>query len=83
MGLTFLSRGRRRPRKASWQTLFGMLAASCFVLANAMANAASIHVFAAASLTDSLKETAAIYEKRSGDKVVFNFGASSFLALQI
>jgi molybdate transport system substrate-binding protein len=42
-----------------------------------------IHVFAAASLTDSLKEIAATYEKRTGDKVVFNFGGSSFLARQI
>ena len=45
--------------------------------------AANISVFAAASLTESLKEIAAAYEKRSGDKVVFNFGASSFLARQI
>jgi len=44
---------------------------------------ATINVFAAASLTDSLKEIAAGYEKQSGDKVAFNFGASSFLARQI
>src|SRR5215204_1863117 len=46
-------------------------------------NAATINVFAAASLTDSLKEIGAAYEKQSGDKVVFNFGASSLLARQI
>ena len=46
-------------------------------------NAATINVFAAASLTDSLKEIAAAYEKQTGDKVLFNFGASSFLARQI
>ena len=46
-------------------------------------NAASVNVFAAASLTDVLKEIAAVYEKQTGDKVVFNFGASSFLARQI
>jgi molybdate transport system substrate-binding protein len=40
-------------------------------------------VFAAASLSDALKEIAAVYEKHSGDKVVFNFGASSILARQI
>lgn len=40
-------------------------------------------VFAAASLTDSLKEIASIYEQHNGDKIVFNFGASSFLARQI
>jgi molybdate transport system substrate-binding protein len=45
--------------------------------------AAEITVFAAASLTDSLKEIAADYEKSSGDKVTFNLGASSTLARQI
>ena len=47
------------------------------------AQAAEITVFAAASLTDSLKEIAATYEKQTGDKVLFNFGASSLLARQI
>jgi molybdate transport system substrate-binding protein len=46
-------------------------------------NAANINVFAAASLAESLKEIATAYEKQTGDKVVFNFGASSFLARQI
>ena len=46
-------------------------------------DAANVNVFAAASLTDALKEIAAGYEKKSGDKIVFNFGASSFLARQI
>jgi len=46
-------------------------------------DAATVNVFAAASLTDSLKQIAIAYEKQTGDKVVFNFGASSFLALQI
>jgi len=45
--------------------------------------AADITVFAAASLTDSLKALAADYEKTSGDRVIFNFGASSTLARQI
>jgi molybdate transport system substrate-binding protein len=45
--------------------------------------ATEVTVFAAASLTDSLKEIAAVYEKQSGDKIVFNFGASSTLARQI
>jgi molybdate transport system substrate-binding protein len=45
--------------------------------------AAEITVFAAASLTDSLKEIAANYEKKSGDKVLFNLGASSTLERQI
>jgi molybdate transport system substrate-binding protein len=42
--------------------------------------AADVHVFAAASLTDALKEMAPAYEKASGDKLVFNLGASSMLA---
>jgi molybdate transport system substrate-binding protein len=40
-------------------------------------------VFAAASLTDALNQLAKTYEKQSRDKLVFNFGASSLLALQI
>jgi molybdate transport system substrate-binding protein len=45
--------------------------------------AAEISVFAAASLTDSLKEIATGYEKTFGDKITFNFAASSTLARQI
>jgi len=45
--------------------------------------AAEITVFAAASLTDSLKEIATGYEKTSGDTVRFNFAASNTLAQQI
>ena len=33
-------------------------------------------VFAAASLKESLDEAARAYEKQTGDKVVFNFGAT-------
>jgi molybdate transport system substrate-binding protein len=47
------------------------------------AAAAEVTVFAAASLTDSLRQIAAGYEKQTGEKIVFNFGASSFLARQI
>ena len=45
--------------------------------------AGTITVFAAASLTDSLKELGQQYEKQTGDEVVFNFAASSTLARQI
>jgi molybdate transport system substrate-binding protein len=45
--------------------------------------AAPVTVFAAASLTESLKEIAANYEKQSGDKIGFNFAASGTLARQI
>jgi len=45
--------------------------------------AATVTVFAAASLTDALKQIAADYEKISGDKIIFNFAASGTLARQI
>src|SRR6185369_15022584 len=40
-------------------------------------------VFAAASLTDVLRDLGASYEKTSHDTVTFNFGASGDLARQI
>jgi molybdate transport system substrate-binding protein len=45
--------------------------------------AADIHVFAAASLSDALKEIATDYQRATGDKLVFNLAASSTLARQI
>jgi molybdate transport system substrate-binding protein len=45
--------------------------------------AAELNVFAAASLSDALKEIAKTYEPASGDKLRFNFGASGALARQI
>lgn len=39
--------------------------------------------FAAASLTDVLREIAKDYQQSSGDRIVFNFGSSSTLARQI
>ena len=53
------------------------------LLLAAPAGAADLHVFAAASLTDALKEIAPEYEKATGDKLVLNLGASSTLARQI
>src|SRR5262245_33027166 len=44
---------------------------------------AEVVVFAAASLTDSLKEAGKVYQEKSKDKIVFNFAASSILARQI
>ena len=49
----------------------------------AATRAATVRVFAAASLTDSVKEISAAYERQTGDRIVFNLGASSFLARQI
>ncbi|MES2475211.1 MAG: molybdate ABC transporter substrate-binding protein [Verrucomicrobiota bacterium] len=47
------------------------------------ARAAEITVFAAASLTDALRQIASDYAKTSGDTVNFNFAASNTLAQQI
>jgi molybdate transport system substrate-binding protein len=57
-----------------WLTLLGLALS---------VRAAEVDVFAAASLTDSLRQIATAYEKQSGDKIIFNFGASSTLARQI
>lgn len=59
------------------------LAVLLALLAHFAASAAEVTVFAAASLTDALREIAAAHEKQSGDKILFNFGASSLLARQI
>ncbi|MCI0411380.1 molybdate ABC transporter substrate-binding protein [bacterium] len=44
---------------------------------------AEVLVHAAASLADALKETGMLYEQKTGEKVSFNFAASSLLARQI
>jgi len=49
----------------------------------AQISAAEITVFAVSSLTDSLKKIARTYQIKTGDKIIFNFGASSLLARQI
>lgn len=58
-----------------------MAVLSLSIIADALA--AQVTVFAAASLSDALKEIGAAYEKETGVKVAFNFGASSLLARQI
>jgi molybdate transport system substrate-binding protein len=58
-------------------------AALGLVVACASADAEEVTVFAAASLTDALREVGAVFEARTGHKVVYNFGASSDLARQI
>jgi molybdate transport system substrate-binding protein len=45
--------------------------------------AAEVRVFAAASLTEALRAAVTLYERQSGDRVVFNFAGSSTLARQI
>ncbi len=59
-----------------------IILAAVVLLATSLVHAAEVTVFAAASLTDSLKEIATTYEKQSDAKIVFNFGASSTLARQ-
>jgi molybdate transport system substrate-binding protein len=49
----------------------------------AAAQGPGVTVFAAASLTDSLKQVAATYKARTGAAVILSFGASSTLARQI
>jgi molybdate transport system substrate-binding protein len=53
------------------------------LLFGSLATAAEIQVFAASSLTDALKAIAAGYERRTGDKLLYNFSASNILAIQI
>jgi len=61
-------------------------ALACVVLLLASASAAtaaSITVFAAASLTDALNDIGKAYKAKTGNDVVFSFAASSVLAKQI
>lgn len=72
-----------RPRTRS-NLLFQLVAMAAIIGSVATTlPAAEVTVFAAASLTDALKEIALDYERQSNDRIFFNFGASSFLARQI
>jgi molybdate transport system substrate-binding protein len=53
------------------------------VFASSFSPAAEFRVFAAASLSDALKEIAPLYTKATGNTLLFNFGASGTLARQI
>jgi molybdate transport system substrate-binding protein len=59
------------------------IVAVCVLAMMTIARASDLTVFAAASLTDSLKEIGADYEKETGQHVSFNFEGSSVLARQI
>lgn len=64
----------------------GLLAAlglGAVLAASGPVQADEVTVFAAASLTDVLKEAAGAFERATGHKVVFNLGGSSDLARQI
>ena len=63
--------------------LLAALAASCGGEPEQAPAAAEVRVFAAASLTNVMKEIAADYEKETGSKVKLNLAATSVLAKQI
>ncbi|MGC4071055.1 MAG: molybdate ABC transporter substrate-binding protein [Nibricoccus sp.] len=65
----------KAPRFLSLLLAFALTALSSF--------AVELNVFAAASLSDALKEIASKYEPASGDKLRLNLAASSLLARQI
>ena len=67
-----------RKRMLPWLMTVAVMAGLCTV-----GQAASVTVFAAASLADALKEIAVSYEKDSGDTITFNLAASNALARQI
>jgi molybdate transport system substrate-binding protein len=73
----------RRNKRFYMKQILQVIAAVCFLVTAAAGQAADLTVFAAASLTDSLKEMGADYAQETGQKVVFNFEASSVLARQI
>jgi molybdate transport system substrate-binding protein len=60
-----------------------VITAACLLVTAMASQAADVTVFAAASLTDSLREIGADYARETGQQVVFNFEASSILARQI
>ena len=53
------------------------------LLVTCSASAATLHVSAAASLTDVMQDLQQRYEAKTGDRLVFNFGSSGSLARQI
>jgi molybdate transport system substrate-binding protein len=82
-GLDGLSTGRARCIAMKITTILKVLPALAAVWAGVALHAATIAVFAAASLTDGLGEIAHDYQSKTGDKIEFNFAASSLLARQI
>lgn len=67
-------------RRAALFAAFALLLQPCAVIAQP---AAPVTVFAAASLTDSLKAVADAYKAKTGATITLSFGASSTLARQI
>jgi molybdate transport system substrate-binding protein len=65
--------------RATWVFFFGIYLGSGVL----RVSGAQVMVFAAASLSDGLREIADSYQAPAPEKIVFNFGASSTLARQI
>ena len=65
------------------QKILGVCSILLMTMALSPIKADEVEVFAAASLTDALKEIAADYEKGGGEKIIFNFAASNTLEMQI
>jgi molybdate transport system substrate-binding protein len=65
------------------RALLAGLFAAALTLAPIAAQAASITVFAAASLSDALKEIGGLYKAKTGNDAVLSFAASSTLARQV
>jgi molybdate transport system substrate-binding protein len=70
-------------RRTFCSRLLLLIAFFCGAPALSPAAGSELTVFAAASLTDVMKELGQEFERATGTKVVFNFGASSTLARQI
>ena len=80
---TILCRRQKRTETCPLKGIRTLAVALAFVVVSAMGHAATLTVFAAASLTDGLKEIGRKYQTQSGDKIEFNFAGSSLLARQI
>jgi molybdate transport system substrate-binding protein len=74
---------RRRLLSPAVLGLLGLVQADCLPAAEPTAVREELSVFAAASLADALTEIGTAWQAASGNRAVFNFGASSDLARQI
>src|SRR5689334_19953608 len=71
--------GMKVSRSRNFASALLAVLSSCLLTAQA----ADLQVFAAASLTDALKEIAPAYEAAGGEKLQFNLAGSNALARQI
>jgi molybdate transport system substrate-binding protein len=76
------ARGYRRVEISEW-IMRRLIAAAILLLLPRIAHAETLTVFAAASLTDAMKDVAAAWERQGHAALRLSFGASSTLARQI